>query len=155
MLKATLITIALVGASLISPSSIASEEPILKQFKPTDEMLERGKKGFSQYCSSCHGKTGEGHEGPSLHGNKVITGPIAHHIHLIISGRSHTQMPSWGLTELSDQLLGDIITYTRNSWGNDDLDKYGDQAGGIATPDMVHHYRDTLEKKAVRKNIRM
>ena len=34
---------------------------------------------------------------------------------------------------LSHQEIADVVTYVRNSWGNDDKDKYGPDAGGLVT----------------------
>ncbi len=63
-------------------------------------------------------------------------------------------MPSWGLTELSDEVIAEIITFQRNSWGNNDVKTFGKFAGGVVTPQMVKKRRDHLKQKPHKENIR-
>ena len=53
---------------------------------------------------------------PALDGSKVVTGPKAAQIALVLNGKPGTAMPPW--TQLSDVDLAAAITYTRNGLGN-------------------------------------
>lgn len=143
--------------AIVSQSSFAEEATASSQASscPSFESLDSGRQSFERYCASCHGKDGQGDKGPAISGSKVATGPIDDHIHFVLTGKSHTGMPTWGLTEISNKVLADIITYQRNDWGNNDKDKYGKDAGGIATEEMIQKQRDTLDKKPSADNIRL
>ena len=49
--------------------------------------------------------------------------------------------------QLTDEEIAAVISYERNSWGNDDNAKYGKHAGGIVTPEMVAEMRIKLGLK--------
>jgi mono/diheme cytochrome c family protein len=127
--------------------------PSMKQI-PTEEMLESGKSNYQSFCAVCHGDQGQGKTGPAIKGNKVATGRLKKHIDIVLGGHHMRSMPSWGLTELSDEAIAEIITFQRNSWGNNDVKKFGKFAGGIVTPDMVKKRRANLKQKPRKENIR-
>lgn len=66
-------------------------------------------------------------------GGKIATGPVASHIDIVVHGKAGTAMQAFG-SQLTDEQIAAIITYERNSWGNDNNSKYGAQAGGIVQP---------------------
>lgn len=142
--------------TIATTASATTNEYVKFEHKvPTKEKMTTANKEFIRYCSACHGKTGEGKTGPSLQGNLIATGPMGSMIHYVITGEPHTVMPAWGLTELSNEALADILTYVRNSWGNNDKKEYGKHAGGVVTPELIKKYRETLKKMPARKNIRI
>jgi cytochrome c oxidase subunit 2 len=82
------------------------------------ELLAAGEKVFAANCAACHQATGKGVPGafPALDGSKVVSGPKAGQISLLLNGKAGTAMVAW--KQLSDADLAAVITYTRNSWGN-------------------------------------
>ena len=82
------------------------------------ETMERGKQGYTQYCSVCHQPTGEGLQGifPALNHSAIATQKekIEEHIHIVLKGRK--AMPSFKHVPID--VLSQIITYERNAWDN-------------------------------------
>jgi cytochrome c oxidase subunit 2 len=56
---------------------------------------------------------------PALAGSKVVLGPKAEQIQVILNGRNN-KMPAW--KQLTDVELAAVATYTRNSFGNKGAD---------------------------------
>ena len=79
---------------------------------------ERGEKVFATNCVACHQATGKGVPGafPALDGSKLVRGPSADQIALVLNGKAGTAMASF--KQLSNTDLASVITYTRNSWSN-------------------------------------
>jgi len=150
----SLITISLFCAS-ISAFAVNSLEDLYEAKKPTAEQLASGQTNYQRYCSSCHGKDGNGKVNmPNLAGSSVITGPMGAHVYRVLTGKSHTEMPAWGVTQLSDQVIADIITYQRNAWGNNDKAKYGEHAGGEVPANLIEDFRKALELHTIQTNTR-
>lgn len=88
-----------------------------------DELKQRGEKVYASNCAVCHQPTGKGIPSafPPLDGSKVVTGPKAEQIRVILDGlRSAafpSPMPPWKAL-LSDTDIAAVITYTRNTWSN-------------------------------------
>lgn len=82
-----------------------------------DALMREGEAGFNRNCAACHQASGEGMAPafPSLHGAGVVLGDAAAMITQALNGKN--AMPPF--KHLSDEELAAIITYTRNSWGND------------------------------------
>ena len=82
-----------------------------------EELMEKGRGSYNTYCSACHQLGGEGlpPNFPSLKGSKIATGPVAAHLDRVLHGKN--MMPAWGDT-LNNLEIAAIITYERNSWGN-------------------------------------
>ena len=82
-----------------------------------DALMTAGEKVYKSNCTVCHKDAGTGMPPafPSLVGSPVVTGDPATQIAQIISGKN--AMPPFG--HLSDQDIAAVVTYTRNSWGND------------------------------------
>ena len=83
-----------------------------------DELKAHGEKVYAQNCVACHQATGMGVPGafPALSGSKVVNGPKADQIKLLLNGKQATAMASF--KQLSDADLAGVITYTRNNWSN-------------------------------------
>jgi cytochrome c oxidase subunit 2 len=80
------------------------------------ELMARGKKVFLSNCAVCHQASGKGGGPfPALDGSKVVNGPLAQHVSIVLKGKG--AMPSWAPT-LSDVEIASVITYERNSWSN-------------------------------------
>jgi len=82
------------------------------------DLLGKGEGVFTQNCMACHQATGKGVAGafPPLDGSKIVTGPKAAQITLLLTGKPGTAMASF--KQLSDTDLAAVITYTRNAWSN-------------------------------------
>jgi cytochrome c oxidase subunit 2 len=83
-----------------------------------DELKASGEKVYAANCIACHQPTGKGMPPafPPLDGSKIVNGPKAAQIALVLGGKAGTAMASFA--RLSDSELASVITYTRNSWGN-------------------------------------
>jgi cytochrome c oxidase subunit II len=88
-----------------------------------DELKQRGEKVFASNCAVCHQANGKGMPGafPALDGSKIVNGPKADQINVVLNGKKGggfpAEMPSWKAV-LSDTDIAAVITYTRNSWSN-------------------------------------
>jgi cytochrome c oxidase subunit 2 len=81
------------------------------------ELMAKGEKVYNTNCAACHQANGEGlGPFPPLKGSAIATGPAAGHINIVIKGKA--AMPSFG-AQMNDLDLAAVITYERNSWGND------------------------------------
>ena len=82
------------------------------------ELVARGAIIYAANCAACHQANGKGVAGafPPLDGSKVVTGPAAAQVAIVLNGKPGTAMPPW--TQLSDTDLAAVITYTRHSWSN-------------------------------------
>lgn len=95
------------------------------------DLMAHGQQVFAANCAACHMANGQGAGPfPSLIGSKVVTGPVAANVDLVVHGKG--QMPAWGAM-LSDYDIAAAITYVRNSWGN--------HTGDVVQPDVVHAAR--------------
>ena len=84
-----------------------------------DELKARGEKVYAANCVACHQATGKGTPPafPPLDGSKVVQGPKAAQMDVIMNGRQNTPMAAFG-KQLSDVEVAAVITFTRNNWGN-------------------------------------
>ena len=83
------------------------------------DLKARGEKVYAANCVACHQATGQGVKGafPALDGSKIVTGPKAEQIALVLNGKPNTAMAAFG-KQLSDTDIAAVITFTRNNWGN-------------------------------------
>jgi cytochrome c oxidase subunit 2 len=83
-----------------------------------DELKAKGGEVFAANCAAFHQANGKGVPGafPALDGSKVVTGPKAVQLALVLNGKQGTAMASF--SRLSDSELAAVTTYTRNAWGN-------------------------------------
>lgn len=113
-----------------------SNQPAAPAAPMTQEaLMSEGQSLYNTTCSVCHKPDGSGMPPafPALRGGKIATGPVAGHIDIVVHGKQGTAMQAFG-PQLTDEQIAAIITYERNSWGNNDKGKYGNQAGGVVQP---------------------
>jgi cytochrome c oxidase subunit 2 len=103
-------------AAAAGAAPAAAEDPNKKW--TLDELKAKGEQLFLANCSACHQATGKGMPPafPPLDGSKIVNGPKAAQILLVLHGKTGTAMAPFA--RLSDSDLAAIITYTRNAWGN-------------------------------------
>lgn len=102
----------------------AEEEALaLKTDWTPEELLERGKKVYTANCIACHQTSGKGLPPafPALIGSSIVLGPKEAQIDILLNGVSGTTMQAFGAL-LSDADIAAVISYTRNSWGNQGQD---------------------------------
>jgi predicted lipoprotein with Yx(FWY)xxD motif/cytochrome c5 len=80
-----------------------------------EALMTRGEDVFANVCARCHGAQGGGGEGPRLVGHRRID-DTSHLISVVHSGIGY--MPAVG-RDLSDEEIAAVLTYVRNSWGNE------------------------------------
>ena len=96
------------------------------------ELKASGEKVYAHTCIACHQVNGQGTPPafPALAHGKVATGPVAGTIAIVVNGSGkNPAMIAWK-SQLSDLELASVITYVRNSFGNDSGDLV--QPGDIA-----------------------
>jgi cytochrome c oxidase subunit 2 len=98
-----------------APAS-AAEDPDKKW--TTEELKAKGEQVYAANCAACHQPTGKGLPPtfPPLDGSKLVNGPKAAQIALVLNGKPGTAMASFA--RLSDSDLAAVITHTRTSWSN-------------------------------------
>jgi len=103
-----------VAAAAASPAP--AEDPNKKW--TADELKAAGEKLYAANCAACHQPTGKGMPPafPALDGSKVVNGPKAAQLALVLNGKQGTAMASFA--RLTDSELAAVITYTRTAWGN-------------------------------------
>jgi mono/diheme cytochrome c family protein len=99
---------------------------------PTDQaaLMANGAKVYAEVCQACHGPDGKGTPGafPPLAGAGSYYGDAKNHATIVVKGLSgaitvngvafNGAMPSQG--HLTDYQIASVVTYERNSWGNND-----------------------------------
>jgi cytochrome c oxidase subunit 2 len=100
-----------------------------------DALMSEGEKVYNASCAACHKPDGSGTPPafPAIKGGKISTGPVAAHLNIVINGKSGTAMQAFK-DQLNDEQIAAVITYERNSWGNDNQQTYGKNAGGLVQP---------------------
>lgn len=83
------------------------------------ELMKHGEEIYSRICAACHQPGGVGMPPtfPPLKGSKIATGPIADHVNIVVNGKTGTAMQAFK-NQLSDTDIASVITYERNSFGN-------------------------------------
>jgi cytochrome c oxidase subunit II len=100
------------------------------------QLVERGEQVYLANCVGCHQANGKGLPPafPPLDGSKVVLGPKAAQIHVLLNGRPGTAMQSFA--RLNNVELAAVITYTRNNWGN--------KTGEVVQPAEIQPRRNPL-----------
>jgi cytochrome c oxidase subunit 2 len=95
----------------------AAEDPAKKW--ELAELKARGEKVYAANCVACHQANGKGVQGafPALDGSKIVNGPIAGNLAIVIKGKAGTAMQPFG-KQLSPTDLAAVVTYIRGAWGN-------------------------------------
>jgi cytochrome c oxidase subunit II len=84
-----------------------------------DELIAHGKTVYEGVggCVGCHQANGKGAGAfPALDGSKIVNGPKADQIALLLNGKAGTAMASF--KHLSDKDLAGVTAYTRSAWSN-------------------------------------
>jgi c(7)-type cytochrome triheme protein len=102
-------------AAASSPVPAAADGASLSK----DQLMKKGKEVYADNCSGCHGDKGEGQPGafPALKGSKIAKGPAIDHVKRVLKGVPDTAMQAWG-ESMSDEDIASVVTFERNSWGN-------------------------------------
>lgn len=84
-----------------------------------EQLMAQGETVYNTYCAACHQVNGQGLPPafPGLAGSAIATGPIEAHIDIVLNGKAGTAMAAFG-GQLNPVDLAAVITYERNSWGN-------------------------------------
>lgn len=100
-----------------------------------DELIANGSQVYNRICAACHQPGGVGLPPtfPALKGSKVATGPIEKHVLTVMDGVSGTAMQAFK-NQLSEVDIASVITYERNSWGNN--------TGDMVQPIQVQAYKN-------------
>jgi cytochrome c oxidase subunit 2 len=87
-----------------------------------EQLMTKGEE-VSSRCVACHGTQGKGIPGvfPAIAGSAIASGPIEDHISIVMFGKASTAMMAFA-NQLDDEELAAVITYQRNSFGNDSGD---------------------------------
>jgi cytochrome c oxidase subunit II len=106
-----------------------------------NELLALGKETYEKTCAMCHQNTGMGLPPtfPALKGSKIATGDVKKDIAIVLHGVPGTAMQNFG-EQLDDKTLAAVITYTRQSWGNKEINQTHKQAV-IVQPQEVANAR--------------
>jgi cytochrome c oxidase subunit II len=86
-----------------------------------DELKSDGEKVYTHTCVTCHQANGQGMPPafPALAHGKIAAGAVAGTIDIVVNGSTkNPAMVAWK-GQLSDVELASVITYVRNSFGND------------------------------------
>ena len=83
-----------------------------------DQLKARGEKVYAANCVACHQASGKGVPPafPPLDGSKMVLGPKAAQIDIVLNGKPKTAMQAF--KQLNNVELAAVITFTRNNWGN-------------------------------------
>lgn len=110
----------LVQAKKEKQQAAAESIALLDQTLSKEELMQVGEQVYMGYCAACHQPTGMGLPGvfPALKGNAMVLGDLKPHIDILLYGRPGTAMQAFG-KQLSIKQIAGVITYKRNSWGND------------------------------------
>ncbi|QTL36779.1 cytochrome c oxidase subunit II [Pseudoalteromonas viridis] len=117
------------------------EAALLDQTLSKEELMATGERVYMAYCAACHQPTGLGLQGvfPALKGSAMVTGDLQAHIAIIMDGRPGTAMQAFA-KQLSLKEVAGVITYKRNSWGND--------TGEVIQPSQIQAYLDGKQEEA-------
>ena len=99
-----------------------------------DELMAKGAEVYSKNCAACHQANGQGIPGTvkALAGSPIATGDIDAHIDRVLNGKAGTVMQAWK-DQLSDTEIAAVVTYERNSFGNN--------TGDVVQPSAIKDYR--------------
>ncbi len=126
------------------------------------QLVARGQKVFTGNCAACHQPSGMGIPGtfpPISAGHpfsaapamiaklrsrgfitpagRIVEGPVANHIGIVLDGIAGTPMPAFG-SSLSNLDIASVITFERNSFGN--------HTGDVIQPAQVQAARAAAQK---------
>lgn len=108
-----------------SQNQLAAAKTTTAQKNYTEtELVAGGKKAYEKYCSVCHQASGKGLPPtfPALQNSPIATGKLSQEIDVVLNGVSGTAMQAFG-EQLDNKTLAEIITYTREAWGNGEMNQ--------------------------------
>lgn len=102
------------------PDAVRLAEQANSKPLPPEELIAQGKAGYEKSCAMCHQVNGAGlpPSFPPLKQSRVVTGPLESSIKFVLTGVPGTAMQAFG-DQMDNKTLAGIISYIRNSWGND------------------------------------
>ena len=102
----------------------------------TEDLVARGESVYAVNCVACHQTNGQGISGifPALAGSDIVLNDKDRNIEILMEGVQGAAMNSFSY--LSEVELAAVITYTRQSWGNENN---GD--GEIVVPKDIVDYK--------------
>lgn len=139
LLLISALIVALAAVAIIPGFGQAQEATPDNGATPESQLMSEGEGIYMMTCIACHQAGGAGADSdvsfthyPALAGNPFVTvdDPTAV-INVMLTGRAG--MPTF--RGMSDEELASVLTYVRQSWGND---------ASAVTPDMVTDARDAL-----------
>ena len=103
----------------------------------TEELVSRGQGVYEVNCVACHQTNGQGIAGifPALVGSDIVLNNKERNIEILMEGVQGAAMNSFSY--LSEVEIASVITYTRQSWGNDEK---GD--GEVVVPKDIVDYKE-------------
>jgi cytochrome c oxidase subunit 2 len=83
------------------------------------DLMKQGEHVYQSACAVCHKPDGTGSPPvfPALKGSKIVAGPVIAHIAIVLHGKLGTAMQAFD-NQLNDKDLAAVITYERNTFGN-------------------------------------
>jgi cytochrome c oxidase subunit 2 len=83
------------------------------------DLRARGEKVYAANCVACHQASGKGvpNAFPALDGSKIVNGPLADNLAIVLNGKQGTAMQAFG-KQLSPTDIAAVVTYIRNAWSN-------------------------------------
>lgn len=105
-------------------ASVAGTSPVMAPAEDNNKVFtiaeakDKGEKIYAANCVACHQPNGKGMPPafPSLAGSKVVLGSSDQQINVLLNGRAGTAMQSFA--RLSNSDIAAVITFTKNSFGN-------------------------------------
>jgi cytochrome c oxidase subunit 2 len=111
--------------------AVAAEDPSKKY--DLAELRARGEKVYAANCVACHQANGKGvpNAFPALEGSKIVNGPLAEKLAIVVNGKAGTAMQAFG-KQLSPTDIAAVVTYISNAWGNKSADNLVQPADVLA-----------------------
>lgn len=142
---------ALVALAEVAAQGGQPAEAVARVHAPDAEIHARGAEVFQRTCIACHGFAGRGVPNvfPPLDGSDWMTGDVELPIRIVLHGlqgpvrvgssQYQNVMAPLGAT-LDDQQIADVLTFVRQSWGNDAASVTADQVRAVraATKDRTN-----------------
>lgn len=85
-----------------------------------EELMTMGEEVYMTSCVACHQPTGAGMPPafPSLIGSPLIKGDVKEHINMVVNGSAKNPAMAAFKGQLTATQIAAVVTYERNSWGN-------------------------------------